>query len=223
MPVPAGERDPDSLLVAGASALGLDLDAVALDRFRRFRDELVRWSARMSLTALRGPIQIVRHGFLDSLACTALLPPLSPRVVDIGSGAGFPAVPLAILRPDARFTLVEATRKKVTFLRHLVRTLQLPCVVINARAEALAQDPAHRHAYDVAFSRAVAPLAHQAALVRPFLRAGGAFLAQVGAAPSDIERLLEPLGFHVERTARLPADIEPGRHILVIRSGHCFT
>jgi 16S rRNA (guanine527-N7)-methyltransferase len=223
MPVPAGERDPDSLLVAGASALGLDLDPVALDRFRRFRDELVRWSARMSLTALRGPIQIVRHGFLDSLACAALVPPLSPRVVDIGSGAGFPAVPLAILRPDAMFTLVEATRKKVTFLRHLVRTLQLPCVVINARAEALAQNPTHRHAYDVAFSRAVAPLPHQAALARPFLRAGGAFLAQVGAAPSDLGRLLEPLGFHVERTAPLPADIEPGRHILVIRAGHCFT
>jgi 16S rRNA (guanine527-N7)-methyltransferase len=223
MALPVRERDPDSLLIAGAFALGLTVGSDAVDRFRRYREEVVRWSERMNLTALRGPIQIVRHGFLDSLACAPLLPLGAHRVVDIGSGAGFPALPLAIVRPDAAFTLVEAARKKVTFLRHLVRTLGLPCVVIHARAEALALDPAHAQSYDVALSRAVAPLPQQAELIRPFLRSGGAFLAQVGSPPPDPGRLLEPLSLRVERTVSIPEGIEPGRSILVIRAGHCFT
>jgi 16S rRNA (guanine527-N7)-methyltransferase len=223
MALPVRERDPDSLLIAGASGLGLAIGPAALDRFRQYREELMRWSERMNLTALRGPIQIVRQGFLDSLACAPFLPTQPHRVLDIGSGAGFPALPLAIVRPDAAFTLVEATRKKVTFLRHLVRTLQLPCVVIHARAEALAVDPAHARAYDVVLSRAVAPVQKQITLVYPFLRGGGAFLAQVGAPPPDLARALEPLRLTVERTASLPPGVEAGRHILVIRAGDCFT
>jgi 16S rRNA (guanine527-N7)-methyltransferase len=215
--VPSRRLDPDELVAAGAASLGLDLDAVALDRFRRYREELSRWSAQVNLTALRRPEDIVREGFLDSLACAAFIPPSAVRAVDVGSGAGFPAIPLAIVRPALAFTLVEATRKKATFLRHIARLLQLSLTVVHARAEDLAGDPAHAGSYDVALARAVAPLPQQARLVRPLLRPGGVFLAQVGAGASDVAEAARA-GFMVEREAPVAGPLPAGHAVLLLRA-----
>src|SRR5574337_1716541 len=105
---------PDDLLVMGALALGFDLTPGQVAAFRTYREEIARWSARTNLTALREPGDIVRAGFLDSLACLPLIPPGAKCALDVGSGAGFPALPLKIVRPDMSFTLVEASRKKAT-------------------------------------------------------------------------------------------------------------
>jgi 16S rRNA (guanine527-N7)-methyltransferase len=176
---------PEDLLVRGASALGLQLDSGQIRAFRLYREELVRWSARTNLTALRNLEEIVREGFLDSLACLLFVPPEASRVLDIGSGAGFPAIPLKLVRPTFKVTLVEASRKKTTFLRHIVRSLDLQDVrVVQCRAEDLGTDPAEQGKYDLAFARAVAPLFEQARLAEPFLRPGGLFLAQVGLGPA---------------------------------------
>jgi len=217
----SGSRRPRELLEAGALALGVRLDPTALDRFTRYLEELERWSASINLTALRRPADIVRDGFLDSLACDPLVPPETRRAIDIGSGAGFPAIPLAIARPALPFTLVEATRKKVTFLRHVARTLGLDRVqALHERAERLAREPAQAGAYDLALARAAAPLLEQAALVRPFLAAGGLFLAQVSALPGgEAVRALRSLGLAVERTVRVPRDSGATRHILGLRAG----
>lgn len=212
-------RGPDELLVAGALSLGLYLDPEQVAAFRAYREEIARWSARMSLTALRDPEDVVRAGFLDSLACLPLIPSGAQRVLDLGSGAGFPALPLKLLRRDLAFTLVEASRKKASFLHHMVRSLRLAEVrVIQRRVEALAGDPTEQGAYDLALARAVAPPPEQGRLVRPFLGPGGLFLLQAGPGPLDPDGLDRLAGFEPAGEFALPAALgRPGRRVLALR------
>ncbi len=169
----------------GVRALGLSLPANARSRFDLYVAELLRWRARSNLTGFRTPQAIARHGFLDSLACLAALPPGGLRVVDIGSGAGFPGLPLALARPDLEVTLIEASRRRHSFLASTVRTLALHNVrCLHGRAEALARDPGLRGRFDAAFARAVRRLDEAATLACPFLREGGIFISQAGALPA---------------------------------------
>jgi len=186
-------RDPDELLVVGAGDLGLHLDSRAVEAFRWYRSEILRWSGHMSLTALETPQAIVQEGFLDSLLCMTLVPDGATHILDIGSGAGFPAIPMALASTGRVFTLVEASRKKSTFLRHVVRSLTLSHVeVIHARVEELRGDRTRAGRYDAVLARAVAPPAEQGALALPFLTTHGSFLAQLGPESARPE-LLEPL------------------------------
>lgn len=222
MGMPRGPRPgPDDLLVAGALALGLHLTQSQVGAFATYLKEITRWSVRTNLTALRQPEDIVRAGFLDSLACLPLIPPEAKRAVDVGSGAGFPGLPLKLARPDLSFTLVEASRKKATFLRHVVRQLGLTGVrVVQRRAEEAATDADEASAYDVALARAVALPSDQARLVRPFLHPGGLFLVQIGPtalAAEALERLVAA-GFEAVREVALPARLgRPGRRVLALR------
>jgi len=197
------------------------LTASQVAAFAIYLEEVIRWSARINLTALREPEDIVRTGFLDSLACLPLIPPEAKRALDVGSGAGFPGLPLKLSRPDLSFTLVEASRKKATFLQHMVRHLGVAGVrVVQRRAEELAADPEEAGAYDLALARAAAPPPDQGRLVRPFLRPGGLFLLQIGPgslAPGAPEGLVG-LGFEVVRELALPASLgRPGRRVLALR------
>ena len=212
---------PDALLDQGVRALGLCLTRDQIDRFRIYREELLRWAARMNLTALRGPEAIVRQGFLDALTCAPLIGPQVRRVLDLGSGAGFPGIPLALVRSEVAFTLIEASRKKTTFLRHIVRTLELTnATVLLGRAEALVGSVSLMGAFDLALARAVAPPAEQARLVRPYLGSAGAFLLQVGEQPLPREAhdAIAAGGFLLEREILFPATPEiPARRLLVWR------
>ncbi len=174
-------------LVAGAEALGVALGAEQLAAFARYRDELLAWNARVNLTSIVAPAEVETRHFLDSLTCVAPLrarwgPALSVlplRCIDVGSGGGFPGVPLRLALPRLRVTLLEATGKKVAFLEHLIATLGLGGVAtIAERAETLAHAPAHRESYDAAFARALAPLPALLELTLPFLRVGGLLVAQ---------------------------------------------
>jgi len=232
-PHPEWQPDADDLLVSGALALGLRLEANQLHAFRVYQEELARWSSRINLTGLRTTDVLVTSGFLDSLACLPLIPGEVRRILDIGSGAGFPALPLKIVRPDLSLTLVEASRKKAVFLQHVVRALGLSGVrVVQCRAEALAGDPREVGAYELGLARAVAPPPEQARLVRPFLCASGLFLLQLGLAPlsREAETRLFEAGFERAGEGSLPQEIgRPGRRILVLRriepgpAGPCFT
>ena len=211
---------PAEALAAGARELGVPLDPERTALLCWFLEDLLRWSARMNLTALATPDEIVRVGILDSLTCLKLIPPGSRRVVDIGSGAGFPAIPLAVMLRGAEFTLVEASRKKVTFLRHIVRTLGLGQVrVWHGRAEDLAGDSGASGTYDVALARAVAPPLEQARLAAPFLRIGGLFLAQLGgAAGPDMLQEMVSLGYAPAGAIKIPGWLAgPGRQVQALR------
>ncbi len=186
-----------SKLEYGARQLGLCLSGEHLARFQRYYEELVEWNQRFNLTTVVGYDEVQLRHFLDSLTCLLALPGWSREVVgselplvcqpqpwqciDIGAGAGFPGLPLKIVCPELRLTLLEATRKKVEFLLHLTDDLGLQGVeVIWERAETLGQNPHYRERYDVVVARAVAELPVLSELCLPFCRVGGRFIAQKG-------------------------------------------
>ena len=170
------------LLAKGAAALGVQLDRAQLDLFRRYYQEMVEWNRRANLTAVTAWEQVQTRHFLDSLAVSAVLPAgllSSGSVVDVGSGAGLPGVPLRIAYPGIRLTLIEATAKKAAFLTHVAQALDLAGVEIRTgRAEALAHDPRLRETYGAVLSRAVAKLPVLAELTLAFCRLGGIVVAQ---------------------------------------------
>lgn len=180
--------------------LGLDLSPSQLVAFQRYHDELLAWNERAGLTTMTGHEEVQVQHFLDSLTCLLAWPEPAPgSAVDIGAGAGFPGLPLRIVRPDLRLTLVESSRKKAEFLRHVAGALELDGVtVLAARAEDVGRDPAHREGYHVALARAVADLRVLVEYALPLLRVGGVFIAQktAAAAPVEIESAGHALEVH---------------------------
>ncbi len=148
-------------LATTTTAWGLPLSEAQIDQLATYAAELRRWNERVNLTAIDDEAGIVVRHFLDSLRCALSWGDAPGSLVDVGAGAGFPGLPLKILRPELRLTLVESVAKKAAFLRHVVDMLGLAGVeVVVARAEALGRDAAHRGRYDVAVARAVAELDH---------------------------------------------------------------
>jgi 16S rRNA (guanine527-N7)-methyltransferase len=166
----------------GAAALGVALDDARLNQFQRFRDLLLDANTRVNLTAISGPAEVVTRHFLDSLTCLLAVAPdqrTRPlRLLDIGSGAGFPGIPLAIAFPAWRVTSLEATGKKARFQQEVVAALGLENVtVLTGRAEEFARKPSHRGRYDLVTARAVAALPTLLEYCCPFARIGGRVIA----------------------------------------------
>jgi len=210
-----------------AAELGVVLSPDQLAQFASYEQLLLEWNERISLTAIREPGAIrIRH-FLDALSCAAVTGPLGGQaLIDVGSGAGFPGLPLKILYPDLRLTLVDSVAKKARFLEHVAAALGLTdVVVVDERAEALGQAAAHREAYHWAVARAVAELRVLAELLLPLCRVGGHMLAQKGeSAASELEAArpaLAALGGGASRVAtiRLP-QTEALHYLVVINKAH---
>jgi 16S rRNA (guanine527-N7)-methyltransferase len=188
------ESRPADPLVAGARELGIPITDQHVAAFETCHDELLEWNLRFNLTAITDRQGVLVRHFLDSLSCLKALPAsqlaAGARVIDVGSGAGFPGLPLKIVCPEMRLTLLEATRKKVSFLEHIVGVLGLNDVaVVHGRAEELGHDPAHREAYDWAVARAVADMPTLAEYLLPLVRVGGGVLAQKGKdAPAEVQQ-----------------------------------
>ncbi|MGC9469209.1 MAG: 16S rRNA (guanine(527)-N(7))-methyltransferase RsmG, partial [Anaerolineae bacterium] len=202
-------------LIAGARELNITLKSGHLEALRTYQELLVTWNERFNLTAITDDVGIQIRHFLDSFSCVLGLEPEErfggKRIIDVGTGAGFPGVPLKILCPATRLTLLEATAKKVRFLEHVVDTLGLQDVtVIHGRAEELGRDPRHREHYDWALARAVADLPILLEYLLPFVRVTtGRALAQKGeSAPVEVQRstwALNQLGGQVRRL--VPVDL----------------
>lgn len=151
------------------------------EQFATYSRELQQWNQRVNLTAITDSEQIKLRHFGDSLTCAQYWGETPHTLIDIGSGAGFPGVPLKIVYPTLCLTLVESVGKKVAFLHHLVAVLGLDQVtVLQARAEEVGRNPQHRAAYDVATARAVAEVRVLAEYALPLLRVGGRMLAPKG-------------------------------------------
>ena len=207
-------------LADSARAFGITLTPAQDDAFETYYRELVAWNARVNLTAITARDDVLVKHFLDSLSVAPQLRD-GQRVIDLGAGAGFPGIPLKIVLPHLRLTLLEATGKKVAFLKHIIAQLDLrDAVAIQARAEDLGHHAAHRAQYDVAVARAVANLATLLEYALPFVRQGGIFIAQKGVAVDEeiraAARALDLLGGRVRDVApvQLPG-LEP-RHLVVV-------
>lgn len=208
-------------LQAGLERLGVAADGVTLDRLARYHALLTAWNARIDLTAVLEPEEMVDRHYLDSAAPLALgLIPQGARVIDVGTGAGLPGIPLCILRPDLRVTLLDAQRKRVTFLQAAIEALDLPAQAVHMRAEDAARDEAHREAYDVAVSRAVAATPTLLELTLPFVRVGGRAIAWKGpglqAELEQARRAAHLLGGALEGVLDAPVPGRDWQHVLLV-------
>ncbi len=173
---------PQTLLAKTAAAWGLPLTETQLKQFAAYTSTLQIWNVRVNLTAIIDAEGIFVRHFLDSLRCACAWGDTPASLIDIGSGAGFPGIPLKILRPTLRLTLVESVGKKAAFLRHIVEQLALDDVtVLDSRVELIGHQPQHREQYDVATARAVAGMRVLAEYSLPLVRLGGRLLAPKGA------------------------------------------
>ncbi|MDP3449664.1 MAG: 16S rRNA (guanine(527)-N(7))-methyltransferase RsmG [Anaerolineaceae bacterium] len=150
--------------------------------FELYEIELMSWNEKFNLTAIRDAEGIRIKHFLDSLTCLQVMKPLrNERIIDVGTGAGFPGIPLKIIYPGLKLTLVESVGKKAGFCKHIIETLHLGNVdVLTLRAEEVGRLPNHRAQYDWAIARAVASLPILAEYLVPLLKIGGRMLAQKG-------------------------------------------
>ena len=167
------------LLVDGAASLGLSLDEDQIEKFAAFVLELSKWNHKINLTAIRGSREIIVKHLLDSLTLPAHVN-IQGKVLDIGSGAGFPSIPLSIIRPDLAIVSVDAVQKKILFQKHITRTLKLDnLTAVHARAEALTNSS--RESYHFILSRAFSSLRTFAELSLPLLAGDGKIVAMKGA------------------------------------------
>ena len=202
-----------TLLLDRAAAMGIPMTDGQAEQFDIYHNMLVETNARMNLTRVPDdPAEAVDRNYLDCVAPLAGGFPQAATAVDVGSGAGFPGIPLAIMLPDTRFTLIDALSKRVDFLRNVIDRLGLNAEALCLRAEDAARQPTLREGFDLAVARAVAPMNVLCEYLLPLVKVGGHMLALKGPGVDEelaqAENALQLLGGKVERVQPL---VIPGR------------
>lgn len=208
-------NDTIEQLKANASTLGAALDAAQAARLLQLLDELDDWNQRMNLTAIRDRSQQISKHVLDSLSVQPYL--RGQRIADIGTGAGFPGLPLALVNPERQFTLVDSTAKKLRFVDHVATLLGLANVTtVHTRAE----DYKPRERFDCILARAVGPIENFVKWCGHLCVSGGRLLAMKGRSP-DAELELLPTGWKVAAIHRLQVPtLDEERHLVEICRSH---
>jgi 16S rRNA (guanine527-N7)-methyltransferase len=214
-------------LIEGAGKLGIEFNSRQVKQFELYYQELIEWNKKINLTAITDYSSVQVKHFLDSLTITLALSEEALagqdfNIIDIGTGAGFPGVPLKIIFPQPRLVLIESTIKKTTFLHHIIHTLELENVeVLNSRAEEAAHSPLYREQFALVLSRAVALLPTLVELALPFCQIGGMFIAQKkGEIEQEVNRAKEAiaiLGGKLNQIMKIGLDeFSDARYLLVI-------
>lgn len=211
-------------LLKGIAYLGLSLNEASERQFQLYLKELDDWNKHVNLTSVTRPSEVEKIHFLDSISVAIGIPEFlrdGCDLIDVGSGAGFPGLPLKINFPEMSVTLVESVAKKTAFLNHVVNVLNLRDVnILTARAEAVGEDPSFRNQFDVAVSRAVGSLRVLAEIVLPFCRVGGiAVLSKKGNIAQEIQEAkhaFEIMGGEFTSLIPIPEKVLGGQRCLVI-------
>lgn len=163
------------------SSCGIDLPKNLYDKFNIYADFLVEYNEKVNLTAITDPMEILCKHFIDS-ACLLKYVDISNNssLIDVGTGAGFPSVPLKILRPDIRLTLLDSLNKRIDFLKQLCDKLEIDADFIHGRAEDISKMPEYREKFDYSCARAVANISTLSELCIPFVKVGGSFISMKG-------------------------------------------
>jgi 16S rRNA (guanine527-N7)-methyltransferase len=218
---------PRGLLASGAREMGIPLSEHQLDQFERLTSLLIEWNARFNLTRVTEPAEIAVKHYLDSISLLSFVKVTGGmRVMDVGSGAGLPGLPLKIVSPDIQLTVLDSVKKKLSFVEAAAQELGMEGVrIVHARAEDAARDKAHREQYDFVVSRAVARLSVLAELCIPFCRVGGEFVAYKGPdAGQEIEqasKAFRVLGGELEAVHEFTLlHADAGRTLVLVRKAH---
>jgi 16S rRNA (guanine527-N7)-methyltransferase len=213
-------RELKAILASGAEEIGIALAAPVIESYLFYIEELKRWNTRVNLTALRGDLEIGVKHFLDSLTVVPYLHG-ARRVLDIGTGAGFPGLPLKIVSPAIELLLLEASQKKVFFLRHMVRGLKLEGVeIVHGRAQDREVQERYAGGFDLVLSRALADLATSLHLALPYTKGGGSIVGMRGKKGEDEARDVDwgSLGLQLREIKRLTLPfVEETRVLLVFQ------
>jgi 16S rRNA (guanine527-N7)-methyltransferase len=190
---------PRELLIKGAEELRITLTVEQVNSLFIYLAELKKWNQKINLTAIRDERDIIIKHILDSLSyLSGFNPAQSQKLFDIGSGAGFPAMPIKIVHPEIAVTLVESIKKKATFLRHIIRTLNITGVeVIDTRIEELSIN--YHGAFDIVTARAFADMSSAISKGSPFLKSGGLVVLSRGPKESLSKQELEASGVTLEK------------------------
>lgn len=221
-------QDLVKVLINGAAAVGVALDRTMIQMFLTYLSELKEWNRKVNLTSLHDDQAIINAHFIDSLA---LIPHLPARgsILDLGSGAGFPGLPIKIARPALKVSLLESRRKKINFLKHIISTLRLDNIdAIHGRVEHLVSDQNTIPHVDVITARAFATLDRLLLVAHPLLKSGGCLIAMKG--KEGLKELqgartaLNDLSLEVIRTVQfeLP-ETHKKRCLFIIAGKKCFT
>lgn len=205
----------DSTLIAGAAQFGISLTQEQAAQLLRLLDELDDWNQLMNLTAIRDRAQQITKHLLDSLSIQPYL--RGTRIIDVGTGAGFPGLPLALVNPDRQFTLLDSTAKKLKFIDHAAQMLGLSNVrTVHSRAEEFEPD----ERFDIVVSRAVGPVAKFTHWSAHLCVGGGRLLAMKGRYPHDeLEKL--PNGWKLAGVHRLSIPgLDEERHLVELCRSH---
>jgi 16S rRNA (guanine527-N7)-methyltransferase len=211
-------------LIAGAKTMNVELSPMQVELFMNFRDQLLERNKAVNLTAIREPEEVITKHFLDSLCvfATGMVKPKA-RVLDVGTGGGFPGVPMKIADPSLRIDLLDSLKKRLTFLDEVIEENQWTGIqTLHGRAEDFAQNRQYREQYDLVVSRAVARLAILLEYCLPYAKVGGVFLAMKGPMLDEeideAKRALTVLGGRIEKMVEVEIPYTDFSHrILVIK------
>jgi len=180
-----GSQKWQNLIYEGAKYLDIQIDKRKIEKFAIHAIELMKWNQKINLTAIIDPFEVAVKHFLDSIVPVTIIPP-NASLLDIGSGGGFPGIPLKIILPSLSVTLIDASRKKVSFLKHIIRMLELKNIdALHIRAEDYANQSDVEKKYNVIISRALSSMTTFALTALPFLKKEGAIIAMRGNVSGD--------------------------------------
>ena len=202
------------------SPLRPDLSAAQLAQFETYYAMLADWNTRVNLTAITEPEDVAKKHFLDSLAAAPYLK-ANAAVADVGTGAGFPGLPLLILRPDLKLTLIDSLQKRLVFLEAVLKELKLSAELVHSRAEDAGQNPKYREKFDAALTRAVSGLPVLCELTLPLVKVGGVSIAYKGDSAEELsasKNALSVLHATAERVI-VPADYGARELVILTKNG----
>lgn len=218
----------EGLLLTSANALGVRLMPAQTDAFQRYLNLLLSWNKKMNLTAITEPREVCIKHFADSLTVLdAVTLKRSAKVLDVGSGAGFPGLPLKIARDDLQLTIIDSQQKRLNFLEEVLEKINLTADLLHGRAEELGREKKLRVKFDLVTARAVAPLNVLCEYCMPFVKMGGYFVAMKGPNAEEeleaAENAIQVLGCELEQAKKLILMDGSSRTLLVFKRTKGFS
>jgi 16S rRNA (guanine527-N7)-methyltransferase len=214
------DKNFDKLIFEGAKEFGVKLDDKMLQQLNTYKDTLMEWNKRVNLTAIEEDADIAIKHFIDSLTVIPYMRDEKINLMDVGTGAGFPGIPVKIVFKNIRLTLLDSLEKRINFLNELINILEIKDVLtIHGRAEDFGQNPKYREKFDVCTARAVAGLPVLLEYCLPFIKTGGIFIAMKGSSLDEVElsqKALNVLGGEIDEIKELTLPFSDIKRNLII-------